>query len=303
MNIKKILIRAVTLIAVLSMLFTAVACDEQNPGENPDTPERYGEGTSDVEIENFVHGFIEADAYHAQETTIADTKSNMEFKVDTVYYCFMEFEIVARNLNDGTSLMDVLVRFDNLAVADGTTEEAGTGNATDMIFTDAATGTNSKETTLVYKIPSDPDKVKKIKILVRIQPVTVGQSHISVSFNSTVDGEFKILGESADGFTKNLTIDRVQIEAPVITVDKEALKVQWKHVKHADYYLIYLDNKSIKFEGVDKYTGVGSDLEFDLTQFVELDMRYGTVKVQACSNSDNFMKSTYSNSVAGVSIG
>ena len=295
-NFRKVLIRAVTLIAVLSMIFTAVSCDKNN-----EKPDRYGEGTSDVEIDHFEYGFIEEDNYKDRETTIAETKRSLDIKVDTVYYCMMEFNVSARNLNDGTSLMNVLVKFDNLGVANGTTEEAGTGNATEMIFTDAGTGTDSKISTLAYKIPPDPDKPKTIRILVRLVPVTVGESHISVSFEPAEYGEFKILGE--DGFTKNLEVKRVQIEAPVITVDRANLKVKWNHVKHADFYVVYFENKSIEFVDVDpQYTPVGTELSFDLSQFIDLGVTYGTVKVQACTKSDNFLKSSHSNAETDVNI-
>ena len=141
-SLKKFLIRTVTVLSVLSMLFTAVACD------NEDSPERYGEGTSDVEIANFNYGFIEEENYKDRETTIADTVRSTNLNVDTIYYCLMEFDVIARELNDGTSLMNVLVKFDNLGVANGTTEEAGTGNMTEMTFTDAGTGSDSKISTL-----------------------------------------------------------------------------------------------------------------------------------------------------------
>ncbi len=297
-KLKKTLIRALTLVAVLSMVFTAVACDK-NEDEKPD---RYGEGTSDVEIANFDYGFIEEENYNDRETTVADTKRSTELKVDTVYYCLMEFDVIARNLNDGTSLMNVLVKFDNLGVANGTTEEAGTGNMTEMTFTDAGTGTDSKVSTLAYKIPSDPDKSKKIKILVRMLPVSIGNSHISVSFEPKEFGEFKILGD--DGVTKNLEVVRVQLEAPVIEVDRESLKVKWNHVKHADYYLIFFGETEIKFTNFDaQYTAIGTRLEFDLSQFASIvDYYVGTVKIQACSNSSNFMKSTHSNYEADVNI-
>jgi hypothetical protein len=278
------------------MVFTGVSCDK----DDSDKPEKYGEGTSDVEIANFDYGFIEEENYKDRETTIADTKRSTNLDVDTVYYCLMEFDVMARKLNDGTSLMNVLVKFDNLGVANGTTEEAGTGNMTEMTFTDAGTGTDSKISTLAYKIPSDPDKVKKIRILVRMLPVSIGESHISVSFEPKEFGEFKILGD--DGVTKNLNVVRVQIKAPEITVDRTNLKVKWTHVKHADYYIIFFEDKSINFSEVDQYTPVGAELEFDLSQFIDLGVTYGTVKIQACSNSSNFMKSSYSNTETDVII-
>ena len=297
-KLKKTLIRVLTLAVVLSTVFAAVGCDK----DDEDIPERFGEGTSDVEIAHFDYGFIEEENYKDRETTVADTTKNQKLKVDTVYYCLMEFDVIARNLNDGTSLMNVLVKFDNLGVANGTTEEAGTGNMTEMTFTDAGTGTDSKISTLAYKIPSDPDKSKKIKILVRMLPVSIGESHISVSFEPKEFGEFKVLGD--DGVTKNLTVERVKIEAPVIEVDRESLKVKWKHVKHADYYVIYFGEKSIKLTDFDaQYTSVGTALEFDLSQFASIvDYNVGTVKIQACSNSTNFQRSDFSNQETGVYI-
>ena len=296
-KLKRALLIVLALASVFSTMLFSVSCNKDG---DVDTPDKYGEGTSDIEIANFDYGFIEEENYKDRETTVADTKRSTELKVDTVYYCLMEFDVVAKKLNDGTSLMNVLVKFDNLGVANGTTEEAGTGHATDMVFTDAGTGTDSKVSTLSYKIPSDPDKTKKIKILIRMLPVSIGESHISVSFEPSVQGEFKILGD--DGVTKNLEVVRVQIEAPVITVDRNSLKVKWNHVKHADYYIIHFDNKTIDFKGVDQYTPVGATLEFDLSEFIEYNVTFGTVKIQACSNSNNFMKSSYSNQETDVSI-
>ncbi len=294
-KIKRILTFVLAVLTLSATLLFTVSCDDDSG--DTDT-ERYGEGASDIEIANFDYGFIEAENYDDRNTTIADTKRSTQLSADTVYYCMIEFDVAAKKLNDGTSLVNVLVKFDNLGVANGTTEEAGTGNATEIRFTDATTGTDSKVSTLAYKIPPDPDKPKKIKILIRMQPVSIGESHISVAFESQLAGEFKVLGE--DGFTKNLEVVRAQLEAPVITVDRETMRVKWTHVKNADYYIIFFNDKTITFTSVDEYTAVGSELSFDLFEFAGLGESYGDVKIQACNNSTNFIKSQYSNIEADV---
>ena len=294
-KVKNSLIRAVTLIAVLSMVFTMVACNK----DNEESPERYGEGTSDVEISGFDYGFIEEANYEDRVTTVADTKRSLPLRVDTVYFCMIEFDVIARDLNDGTSLLDILIKFDNLGVTEGTTEEAGTGNTTEIKFKNAETGTESKISTLSYKIPSDPDKSKKIKILVRMIPMSVGESHISVSFESNEANEFKVLGD--DGVTKNIKIDRVALETPVITVEQN--KVKWKHVKNAAYYTIYFGEEQMNFE-VPSNTSVGTDIEFNLSKFlIELGVDFGEVKVEANPGGNtNFSKSALSNIVYDVTI-
>ncbi len=294
-KIKKTLVRAVTLIAVLSMVFTAVSCDKDD-----EKPERYGEGASDIEIIDFAYGFIEETNYKDRETTVADTNDSLiKLRVDTVYYCLIEFDVIARELNAGTSLLNVLVKFDNLGVINGSTEEAGTGNYTEMVFTDAGTGTDSKVTTLAYKIPSDPDKLKTIKILVRMKPISIGDSHISVSFEAKEYGEFKVLG--ADGVTKNFEVVRAALDAPVITVDQN--KVRWNHVKNAEYYTIYFgDNADIRFD-VEENTSAGDELEFSLSRFfIEYGVNFGKVRIQANpGNNTNFSPSN-SNVVYDVTI-
>ncbi len=292
---KKKCIRVFSVIMVLVMMLSMVSCDMTMSGE------AVGEGLSDIEIANFDYGFIEAEKYNDRETTVADTKRSTELSVDTIYYCIIEFDVVARKLNDGTGLMNVLVKFDNLGVADGTTEEAGTGNVTEFRFTDAGTGADSKVSTLSYKIPSDPNSVKKIKILIRMLPVSIGESHIFVSFAPNVEGDFNIIGD--DGVTKNLNVVRAQIKAPVIQVDREKLQLTWNHVENADYYMIYFADQSIKFNtGIDQYTSVGTVLSFNLSAFSEKGVEFGDVKVQACSNSTNFIKSSYSNIEANVQL-
>ncbi len=273
---------------------------EAIPMLEPETPPVIP-SASEVEIANFDYGFIEEESYEYGETTMADTKRSTEIKVDTVYYCLIEFDIIARDINDGTGLMNILIKFDNLGVANGTVVDVGGGIITEMFFADSGTGTDSKVSTLAYKIPSDPDKSKKIKILVRMLPVSIGSSHISVSFEPKETEAFRVLGDA--GVTKNLSVVRVQLEAPVIEVDRDNLKVKWSHVKYADYYIIYFADKSINFTGVDQYTPVGAELEFDLSQFASIvDYYVGTVMIQACSNSSNFMKSSYSNTVTEVII-
>lgn len=281
---KNIIIKAVLLTLCLSAMLMLFSCNNDEDGE------KYGEGASDIEITNTNYGFIDEETYNGGKTLITDTTKSTNLKADTVYYCLIEFDIVARELNDGTSLLNVIVKFDNLGVTNGTTEEAGTGNVTEMRFTDAVTGKDVKQATLGYKIPSDPSKPKTIKLLVRMEPVSKGQSHISVSFEPAVKNEFKILGD--DGITKNLEVESVKIEAPVIEVDRDKKEVTWNHVKYADYYIIYFGEAQINFDKVADNTPVGYKFTFDLSEFLEkTDIRKATVYISAYSDNDIFVGS------------
>ncbi len=281
---KKSFLKTLLVVFLFLITLSAVSCGSKGPVAD----------TSDLDIANFEYGFIEENDYEEGSTKIKDTQKSTQLSADTIYYCIMEFDIFARELNKGLSLVNIEVAFDNLDVANGTTEEATTGNVTEMTFTDAGTGKQRKVATHAYKIPPDPDEAKKIRLVVRIQPVSIGDScKITINFQSQTAGEFEVYGN--DGITKNLEVVRAQLTAPKIKVDRDRLRVTWDHVENADYYIIQFENQSIEYRDISADAYTGAELSFDLSEFSIYGIEYGAVKIIAASDNPNFAKSKDSN--------
>ena len=291
-TVKSILI--FVLIAVLA--YSAVSCG------NGMTKGGSATGSSDITVSDPVFGFI-SEAEYDPATSVIDTyKKWTALDVDTSYYLFLSFDVTAARDNDGQSLLDLNITFDALNVMDGTIEDVSTGMIQSLVFTDAVTGNVGKTTTASFKIPALSAEPKTIEMIVKLRPVDVGESHIMIGYDYDPDGEYKILG--SDGYTKNLKINEVQIEAPVLTL-ADSGNLKWTHVKNAEYYVVYEYGNP----ATDKYTGeqivftvgeghaVGSEISLNIGYYIS---GGHTFQIRAFSSNKNIQASTFSNEISHV---
>jgi hypothetical protein len=164
-----------------------------------------------------------------------------------------------------------------------------------MTFIDASSLKEGKKTTISFKVPPTSTSPKTIKMIISLKPITVGQSHVKVSY----DYDYNLLG--SDGYTKNITINPVQIEKPELTVNELGF-LSWNNVKNADYYMIYESGGEVITdlygEDIVVYSegyAVGDTIIFNLGQYVEgLHLIY----IRAYSNNSSITPSSYSEIVA-----
>ena len=241
-------------------------------------------GSSDIEISGLTFGFVRAEDYDPETFDIENAAQWTTLDVDTEYYLFLTLDIQARRDNDGQSLLNIKITFDSLDILEGTMEDVSTGNI-------------GKSTTVSFKIPSLSAEPKKINMIVSLQPIMVGESHIIIGYDYDAPSKYRLLGD--DGYTKNLTIQHVKIEAPVLDVT-EMGDLTWKHVKNADYYCIFESgsqepltdgNGDVIYVRADN-TSVGSEIIYNIGQYIS---GYHMLVVRAFSNNSNILSSDNSN--------
>ena len=259
-------------------------------------------GSSDIEITDPDFAFVEAEKYDPETFDVTKAAKWTNLDVDTEYYLFLSFQVKARRDNDGQSLLDVNITFDALNILQGKIEDAATGMMEEMTFSDAQTGNVGKKTTISFKIPSLSAEPKNINCIVKLRPVTVGESHIIIGYDYKTSEDYHILG--SDGYTKNLKIKAVQITPPTLAVsDLGALT--WNHVKNADYYCIFEAGSQVPLTdwmGETIYiqatgTAVGGQMFYNIGEYLS---GYHVLVIRAYSNNENINDSNYSNSVEHV---
>lgn len=291
---KKVMKRIGMALLALLIVFHTVAC-----GESTMTAGGSATGSSDVTVSEPVFGFISEAEYDPATSVIDTSKKWTSLNVDTSYYLFLSFNITAARDNDGQSLLDLNITFDALNVMDGTIEDVSTGMVESMIFTDATTGNVGKTTTASFKIPSLSAEPKTIEMIVKLRPVDVGESHIIIGYDYDQEGDYKILG--SDGYTKNLKINAVQIEAPTLSVTDMGL-LSWTHVKNAEYYMVYENGNVV----TDALTGealviraegyaVGSEIQYSIGSYI---VGFHNLSIRAFNSNTNIQTSDYSNAVS-----
>lgn len=283
--------RMIAMLLAALLMCSLVACED-----NGITAGGSATGSSDITVSEPVFGFISEAEYDPATSVIDTSKKWTALDVDTSYYLFLSFDVTAARNNDGQSLLNLNITFDALNVMDGTIEDVSTGMVSSLTFTDAATGNVGKTTTASFKIPALSAEPKTIEMIVQLRPVDVGESHIIIGYDYDQNGEYKILG--SDGYTKNLKINQVQIDAPTLTVTEPAGMLAWNHVKNAEYYMIYVDNEPVldnsNKEIVVSAEGysVGAEMQFNIRPYV---YGYLSVTIRAYSTNENILASNHSN--------
>lgn len=283
-------------IPIMALCFVLTACSGGTTAGGSAT------GSSDIEISDPVFGFIRAEDYDPETFDIETAAQWTTLDVDAEYYLFLTLDIAARRDNDGQSLLNINITFDALNILQGTMEDVSTGMIEEMTFQDANTGNVGKTTTVSFKIPSLSAEPKTINMIVSLQPVKVGESHIIIGYDYDAPSEYRLLG--SDGYTKNLKIQAVKIEAPELSLT-EMGSLTWQHVRNADYYCVYeagSQNPLTDFLGDVIYitaenTSVGSPMVYNIGEYIS---GYHALVIRAFSNSSNILSSDNSNIVERV---
>lgn len=284
------------LVPIIALCFVLTACSGGTTAGGSAT------GSSDIEISDPVFGFIRAEDYDPETFDIETAAQWTTLDVDAEYYLFLTLDIAARRDNDGQSLLNINITFDALNILQGTMEDVSTGMIEEMTFQDANTGNVGKTTTVSFKIPSLSAEPKTINMIVSLQPVKVGESHIIIGYDYDAPSEYRLLG--SDGYTKNLKIQAVKIEAPELSLT-EMGSLTWQHVRNADYYCVYeagSQNPLTDFLGDVIYitaenTSVGSPMVYNIGEYIS---GYHALVIRAFSNSSNILSSDNSNIVERV---
>lgn len=284
------------LVPIMALCFVLASCSGGTTAGGSAT------GSSDIEISDPVFGFIRAEDYDPETFDIETAAQWTTLDVDAEYYLFLTLDIAARRDNDGQSLLNINITFDALNILQGTMEDVSTGMIEEMTFQDANTGNVGKTTTVSFKIPSLSAEPKTINMIVSLQPVKVGESHIIIGYDYDAPSEYRLLG--SDGYTKNLKIQAVKIEAPELSLT-EMGSLTWQHVRNADYYCVYEagnQNPLTDFFGDVIYitaenTSVGSPMVYNIGEYIG---GYHALVIRAFSNSSNILSSDNSNIVEHV---
>ncbi len=230
------------------------------------------------------------------DSELKEVAKYSKLSVDTDYLLEIGFKVSANKANDGNKLINIALSFSDINVLDGRLEEVGSGSHTDFTFT-TDQGTQGKKSFVYFKLPSEANAIKEIRIAVKLSPIIHGQSHVSMIFESS---DAMLVGSDSDGFTKNVEIEQVKLNTPSLTFNNSSLMLIWNHVKNADYYKIIVDGEVLKNNGKEviidsaKYD-VNSEIFVNITNYKLVGAHI--VKVQAFSNSASYIVSECSNQV------
>ena len=288
----------------LALIFATVcfaACD------NGLTKGGSARGASDIDIgqEKFV--FIKAEDYDAETFDIETAHKWTDLDVDIEYYLILTVDVTSVRDNDGQSMLNVNITFDELDIMEGTIEEAGTGHFDEMTFTNAKTGKIGKTSKVSFKISPRSAEPKTINMIIRLKPVKAGEgSHIIIGYDfepSTSAGsadDYKMTG--GDGQIKYLKVNAVQIAAPVLETSLGGY-ISWNHVKNADYYMVYEVGKDTPIRDLKRNEiqipaasySVGDPIMYNIGEWIVAP--FAMLHIRAFSNNSNILPSSYSNTI------
>jgi hypothetical protein len=241
-----------------------------------------------VEIGMLTYGFVQSEEDGSIDF---DNMSYLvNFHVGEIYYMVINFSIATVEGSDTTNEITFKIRFENVDKLSGTIEDANTGHATEMTVRDSE-GNNSKEAMVTFSVPREAGKTAEKRVIIKLIPETLDDTAISAVFKGE---NVELLGE-VDGFTKNFSSTKVQIEAPQLSVDAMGV-VRWYHVEHADYYKLVVDGVVIEHIIEADNIMAGTERTFALSEY---GLTQGeSIQIVAFSNSTNYLQSNPSNAVS-----
>ena len=272
------LVPAIVMMIVLALL--VVACDSDSP-----VPLK-----QKVEIGMLNYGFVQSE--DDSSIDFDNTLYLINFNVGETYYMVIDFSIATVEGSSTTNEITFKIRFENLDALQGVIEDARTGDVDEITVRDSE-GNNSKEAMVTFSVPRETGRTVEKRVVIKLIPNKLGDTAISAVF----EGEnIELLGE-ADGFTKNISSTKVQIETPQLSVDAMGV-VRWSHVEHADYYKLVVDGVVTEHIIPADNIMAGTVLTLVLS---ELGYTNGeSIQIVAFSNNINYSQSNLSNAVSVV---
>lgn len=269
------LVTAIVMMIVLALL--VVACDSDSPGKQK------------VEIGMLNYGFVQSE--DGSSIDFDNTSYLINFNVGETYYMVIDFSIATVEGSNTTNEIAFKIRFENLDALHGKIEDANTGDVDEITVRDSE-GKNSKEAMVTFSVPREAGKTAEKRVIIKLIPNKLGDTAISAVF----EGEnVELLGE-VDGFTKNISSTKVQIETPQLSVDETTGVVRWYHVEHADYYKLVVDG--VLTEDIIPADNIiaGTELTLVLSEYGYTQGE--SIQIVAFSNNINYSQSNLSNAVS-----
>lgn len=284
------LLTAIVMMIVLALL--VVACDSDSSGNNQDQNSGIGSSSKQmVELGMLNYGFVQSE--DGSSIDFDNTSYLINFNVGETYYMVINFSIATVEGSDTKNMITFKIRFENLDALNGKIEDANTGKVDEMTVRDSE-GNNSKEATVTFSVPREAGKTVEKRVIIKLIPNKLGDTVIKGVF----EGEnVELLGED-DGFTKNISSTKVQIETPKLSVDETTGVVRWYHVEHADYYKLVVDGVVTEHIIPADNIMAGTERTYALS---ELGLTQGeSIQIVAFSNNINYSQSNLSNAVSVV---
>lgn len=304
--------RAITVTVALVTLLLTLALTSCG---GKDIENRVFEGSSNIEISKPEYSLATVEHYDETGEWNLNPEA-MKLDVDTEYYVNIKFDVLAYKDNSGKNVLDVTIKFDEVDIVDVQMQNLGTGKyAWESDKTDPDTGKKIDLIVMSFLVPNRKMEALTIDARIKLKPVKAGASHIILDFEynkpdgSESDGgdpdeDYRIFGPGANGHTKNITVKRVKVEAPSLTVD-EMGNMRWNHVKNAVQYKVYEMGSDTPLKNsngediiikADNFS-VGSEMIYDIGQYIRDNH---IIHIRAFSDNKSIDPSDYSNSVQHV---
>lgn len=285
--------KTLVILPCLLMSVSLSGCSENNSGW-PFGQKNDNETKATVELANVDYGFINAkQVTDDSQIAFENASKPTSFNVGENYYLIVSYSMTTREVSQGKSLINTHISFDNANFLDGFVYSAQSDKTPSKNpITNADTGDKKMELSVANVIPDTENGNADIKIVVRLATLQFGQSYLSCGF----DGDGLKLTGNASGFSRMIEINKVRLSDPAISFDSFSLELKWANIANADYYKLYVDGvlKDGAVYTIDEYTSDGASISWDISAFVSGTHR---VKIQAFSNSANYIISNYSNEV------
>ena len=273
-NTKKYFKLVTTIVMMIVLALLVVACDSDSPGKQK------------VEIGMLKYGFVQSE--DGSSIDFDNTSYLINFNVGETYYMVIDFSIATVEGSNTTNEITFKIRFENLDALHGKIEDANTGDVDEITVRDSE-GNNSKEAMVTFSVPRETGRTVEKRVIIKLIPNKLGDTAISAVF----EGEnVELLGE-VDGFTKNISSTKVQIEMPQLSVDAMGV-IRWYHVEHADYYRLVVDGGVIEDKIPAENIMAGTELTLVLSEY---GYTQGQIQIVAYSNNINYSQSNPSNAV------
>ena len=277
MKHKRIICILLIAIALMTMLFMLVACNDDGQSN----------GGQKVEIGYLDYGFVQSE--DGNSINPDDTQYLVGFTVGEIYYMVIDFSFVAVESSEETQRVSFKIVFDNIDAVQGTLEDARTGDVVSMSF-QGSNGGRSVESVVTFAVPRDKGATSEKRIIIKLVPKKSGDTTIRGMF----EGENIDLIGDIDGFTKSISATGVQLETPSLNVDANGI-LSWNHVKNADYYKLVVDGVIVEAVIDAENKAVGAIINCALSEYGYV--KGQTIQVVAYSDNVEYAPSNLSNPV------
>ena len=209
--------------------------------------------TTTVNVTKIKRGFIVSSGKANEVIDYSKYAELSSLSIVDTYFLVYEFDYYSRMDTDGHLLLKAALEFDAITIFNAYLFSSDSGtDGTPIPYKDPVTNKQKNKIVQTFRVPAKADEIESQRIVFKITPsmVSAKPSTMQMNFYPEEQSGVEVIGSGAAGCTIPMQVDKYKLDRPQTAWNN---RLEWQHVKGAEYYQIFVNDESLKNQDGTEY--------------------------------------------------